>query len=128
MPRVAFATTEPRYNSVPPFHPDTHWPELPFTETSPEPNAPYRLLRDLLLKLGGDPANPLGQWIKPGQTVVLKPNFVVSANPRGELFALAAVDGTRDAVRRDRGQGVLRDREQPERELARRWQIGRAHV
>ena len=33
-------------------------------------------LRGLFSSLGLDPSNPLGSWIKPGMTVVLKPNWV----------------------------------------------------
>jgi len=33
-------------------------------------------VRDLFGFLGLDPANPLGRWIRPGMTVVLKPNWV----------------------------------------------------
>jgi hypothetical protein len=33
-------------------------------------------VRDLFASLGLDPANPLGRWIQPGMTVVVKPNWV----------------------------------------------------
>ena len=33
-------------------------------------------VRDLFRSLDLDPANPLGQWIRPGMTVVVKPNWV----------------------------------------------------
>ena len=33
-------------------------------------------MRDLFRSLGLDPANPLGRWIQPGMTVVIKPNWV----------------------------------------------------
>ena len=33
-------------------------------------------LRDLFCFLGLDASNPLGRWIKPGMTVVIKPNWV----------------------------------------------------
>jgi len=33
-------------------------------------------VRDLFLFLGLDAANPLGRWIRPGMTVVIKPNWV----------------------------------------------------
>jgi uncharacterized protein (DUF362 family) len=33
-------------------------------------------VRDLFRALGLDPANPLGRWVKPGMTVVVKPNWV----------------------------------------------------
>ena len=33
-------------------------------------------VRDLFVSLGLDPANPLGRWIQPGMTVIVKPNWV----------------------------------------------------
>lgn len=93
---VAVGSVPPRYCSKPPFHPDEPFPELPFKHVSGVPNAPYRLLRGLLLDLGldherhGTPEwNPLGSLIRPGQTVVIKPNFVLSRNDSGDnLFAV----------------------------------------
>lgn len=94
--RVAMGTTTPEYNNDPPFHPDASYPELPYTEYSTHPNYPYNLLRDLLHQLGydgeryGTPQwNPLGTIIQPGQTVLLKPNFVLSSNAGGhDLFSV----------------------------------------
>jgi uncharacterized protein (DUF362 family) len=94
--RVAAGLTDPQYNAAPPFHPDARLPEMPFDEISSEPNAPYLLLRQLLADLGYDREhfgasgwNPLGRLIRPGQTVVLKPNFVLSYNAGGgDLFAV----------------------------------------
>ena len=96
MERVAFGITTAAYNTAPPFHPDTAYPELPFTEVSAQPNHPYQLLRKLLERLGldqphqGTPQwNPLGELIQPGQTVLLKPNFVINFNASGgDLFAV----------------------------------------
>ena len=96
MVRIATGTTTPEYNNDPPFHPDTSYPELPYTEYPPHPNHPYRLLRDLLHRLGydneryGSPQwNPLGSIIHPGQTVLLKPNLVLSFNSSGnDLFSV----------------------------------------
>lgn len=93
---VAFGVTVPAYNQEPPFHPDTRFPELPFTDVSTAPNWPYALARKLFLDLGFDRErygsaawNPLGHLIQPGQTVVVKPNFVCSANDGGQdLFAM----------------------------------------
>lgn len=93
---VSVGFTLPIYNSEPPFHPDAHFPELPFSDVSKTANWPYRLLRELLLALGLDREhfgtaewNPLGSLIRPGQTVLLKPNFVLSANDGGgDLFAM----------------------------------------
>ena len=93
---VAFGTTLPAYNETPPFHPDTPFAELPFTDTSPRANWPYTVMRQLFLSLGFDRErfgtpywNPLGHLIQPGQTVALKPNFVLSFNGSGQdVFAV----------------------------------------
>ena len=87
---VAFGITVPAYNPVPPFHPDARFPESRFPEVSKAPNWPYRLLRRLFFDLeldserfGAQDWNPLGVYIKPGQTVLLKPNYVLSFNAGG---------------------------------------------
>lgn len=93
---VAYGVTDPTYNSTPPYHPDTAFPELPFREVSAKPNAPYALLRRVFAQLGLDAAhhgtpqwNPLGHLIQPGQTVLLKPNFVLNYHEtNGEIFAV----------------------------------------
>ena len=96
MTRVAYGITTPAYNSDPPFHPGQRFPELPFVEPGDRLNPPYELLRSLLHRLGldrqnfGTPRwNPLGHIIRPGQTVLLKPNFVTSLNGSGDdIFAV----------------------------------------
>jgi uncharacterized protein (DUF362 family) len=93
---VAVGFTAPAYNSEPPFHPDVRYPELGFSETSARRNWPYALLRELFAALGMDRDrfgtatwNPLGELVRPGQTVLLKPNFVLSANDGGDdVFAM----------------------------------------
>jgi uncharacterized protein (DUF362 family) len=93
---VAYGVTTPAYNNTPPFHPDTRFPELPFDDVSTGSNGPYSLLRQLFVSLGFDREragtkewNPLGHLIQPGQTVLLKPNFVNSVNGSGsDLFAV----------------------------------------
>ena len=73
------------YDAQPPFSPDQRSPE--YTRVAQEsrgtPNAVYDTVRESFRLLGLDSAhygtsdwNPLGAWIKPGNTVVLKPNFV----------------------------------------------------
>jgi hypothetical protein len=47
-------------------------------------------VRDLFRFLGLDPANPLARWIRPGMTVVIKPNWVRlcrASPPLGSDFA-----------------------------------------
>ncbi len=93
---VSVGTTEPRYNETPPFHPAAHFAELPFSEISSSPNPAYALLRRLWLDLGLDSVhaetsawNPLGDFIQPGDTVLLKPNYVSNRNDSGDdLFAV----------------------------------------
>ncbi len=74
-----------------PFHPEAVYPELTglVSETS-ERNDAYRLVRECLAGLGldrdrfGSPAwNPLGDVIRPGDRVVLKPNWVLHVNQKG---------------------------------------------
>lgn len=87
---VSCVTGEAFYNEDAPFHPANNWPELPFPERSVLPNPAYDLLRQCLFDLGldrdrwGTPDwNPLGEVIQPGNTVVIKPNFVISRNLGG---------------------------------------------
>lgn len=79
-----------------PFHPSEAYPESPFAgAVGGEDNPAYRGVRDLFRRLGmdaeryGTPAwNPLGALVRPGDTVLLKPNFVVSRHGRGgDLFS-----------------------------------------
>ena len=82
---VAVSSGHEGYPAVPPYDPGPAYPEYPFSNDyiSDEPNAAYEGVRDALRLLGLDAArfgsrdwNPLGEIIQPGQTVVLKPNFV----------------------------------------------------
>ncbi len=96
MTPVSVGFTVPVYNCETPFHPDTHYPELGFGDVSSRPNWPYALLRETLRSLGldrehfgTDEWNPFGGFVKPGQTILLKPNFVLSANDSGhDVFAM----------------------------------------
>jgi uncharacterized protein (DUF362 family) len=94
--KVAFGSTVPEYCSVPPFHPDTCYPESKFSETSTSTNKPYELIRELFLKLGLDfenygtaEWNPLKSYIRPGSKVVIKPNYVLSYHPlEADVFSI----------------------------------------
>ncbi len=84
---VGVGVTLPAYCGEPPYHPDTAFPELPFRQTCATSNRPYALLRRILYETGYDAAaygtaqwNPLGRIVSPGNTVVLKPNFVCHRN------------------------------------------------
>jgi uncharacterized protein (DUF362 family) len=84
-PHVAVACGPKRYDSLPPFSPGADWPEYHriCSEQGGIPNEVYQTVRDSFRLLGLDAArygsvewNPLAQWVRPGDTVVLKPNFV----------------------------------------------------
>lgn len=77
------------YPDAAPFHPHGAAPECLFAERSDRPNAAYDGVREALLALGWDAANagtaawnPLGHIVRPGDVVLLKPNFVTDAHPR----------------------------------------------
>ena len=80
---VSFAS-QASYPSTPPFHPAHPYPEYPFAgQLGSEPNSAYDAARESLHLLGldrenyGTPAwNPLGEIVRPGDCVLLKPNFV----------------------------------------------------
>lgn len=96
LPDVAAVTTAPVYNAEPPYHPAERHPELRFRDVSSTPNPAYGALRRLLLDLGLDAGragtaewNPLSEIVRPGDTVLIKPNFVASRHPAGgDLFAV----------------------------------------
>jgi len=82
---VAVAWGPKSYDVTPPYSPDTAWPEYHRISTvlNNDVNEVYRTVRESFRLLGLDAArygspewNPLGDWIRPGDTVVLKPNFV----------------------------------------------------
>jgi len=75
----------PKCYPIPPYSPGVTWPEYERLGSAPGeyPNEVYRAVRESLRLLGLDLThygtaqwNPLGGWIRPGDTVVLKPNFV----------------------------------------------------
>ena len=83
--KVAISSGPGGYFPEPPYSPAKHYPEYPFGSTalSTETNNGYGGVRDALQLLGldgqhyGEPCwNPLGEFVHPGDTVVLKPNFV----------------------------------------------------
>ncbi len=82
---VSLAWGPDRYDCEPPFSPGIAWPE--YGKVCKEPggrtNEIYRTVRESFGILGLDADrygtehwNPLGKWIRPGDTVLLKPNFV----------------------------------------------------
>lgn len=76
------------YPNSAPFNPPERYSEYPFNEIDPD-NKIYGSVRKLLFSLGLDKENfgqktwnPLGDIIRPGNTVVIKPNLV--SEPRSE--------------------------------------------
>lgn len=76
-----------------PFHPSEAYPEYPFREIC-ETNTCYAEIRNLLYKMGLDKEhygqkswNPMGEFIRPGDRVFLKPNFVSHKNKVGGIEA-----------------------------------------
>lgn len=71
------------------FNPNTKYPEYPFgnREINANGNKAYELVRNCLAHMGLDAArfgtpewNPLGEYIKPGNFVIVKPNLVMHVN------------------------------------------------
>ncbi|HJT90695.1 MAG TPA: DUF362 domain-containing protein [Mycobacterium sp.] len=81
----------PQYPARPPFSPAAAYPEAPFGDVSDEPNYVFAGVRACFLRAGLDAHNcgtsdwnPLGEFIRPGETVVLKPNLIKEVHPRDE--------------------------------------------
>ncbi len=75
------------YPKRPPFHPSEIYPEYPFKEISREKNYVYSLFRNLLFLMYLDRENfnsknwnPFKNFIFPGNTVLIKPNFVINSS------------------------------------------------
>ncbi len=71
------------YEATEPFSPACAFPEYPFARSLGEKNPAYETVRETLALLGLDAQrfdtagwNPLRDIVRPGDTVVLKPNFV----------------------------------------------------
>jgi uncharacterized protein (DUF362 family) len=82
-PNVSLVITEKKdYPRQVPFHPPELYPEYTGTETDPD-NQVYAGVREVFHRLGldqehfGTPEwNPLGEFVKPGMMVLVKPNLV----------------------------------------------------
>lgn len=77
-----------------PFNPDQPYPEfaaMDYSEIDPlSKNSVYAAVRGLFYSLGldkdnfgGSDWNPLGNFVEPGNTVVIKPNLVIDRHPLG---------------------------------------------
>jgi len=92
MDRIAIIHNPGLYYPLnPPFHPSVSYPEYPWKTTAPSPNPVYDAVRQTLIDLGLDRENlglpswnPLKELIQPGNTVLIKPNFVIHFHPDGE--------------------------------------------
>ncbi len=84
------------YPDEPPYSPDVKYPENLLNHLSKRKNSIYNAVRNTLLLLGLDKDgfnnsqwNPLKDVIKPGDTVIVKPNFVLSNHEGvGDLFSI----------------------------------------
>lgn len=93
---VAIAAVDARYGGEIPYHPSGDIPEAPFPQRSTTSNPAYDGVREALRLLGLDRArfgspdwNPLARVVQPGDTVVLKPNFVLDRHGGGgSLYAI----------------------------------------
>ncbi len=94
---VAIYQGKAEYVSVPPFDPSARYPEYDGRLTVGGAHNPaYEGVRESLHLLGLDTAhygsaewNPLGEMVGPGETVVIKPNFVLSDHYKGgNLFSI----------------------------------------
>lgn len=90
MSRTAFRVEDASYPKEAPFHPSERYPEYDGS-VGKGPNAAYGMVRDLFQMLGLDEPhfgtedwNPLGDIIHKGDTVLLKPNYVIHENGCGE--------------------------------------------
>jgi uncharacterized protein (DUF362 family) len=103
--RAAVSRVEPQYPETPPFHPSQLYPEYPFAgeseALSPTANYAYEGVRAALRLLALDAArfdthqwNPLGEIIRPGQTVLLKPNFLRDSHELGRPTQSLTTDGS----------------------------------
>jgi uncharacterized protein (DUF362 family) len=84
---VAFAEDDTALYPAPPFSPSQLYPEYPFKDLAPKANSVYDLVRESFIRLGLDIQragtslwNPLGEFIQPGDKVVVKPNWVMHEN------------------------------------------------
>lgn len=82
-----------------PFHPAEAFPEYAWGAAHLDPaNYVYGAVREMLRQLGLDQArfgtkdwNPFGDFIKPGQNVIVKPNLVISEHNLGDIGLLSSV-------------------------------------
>lgn len=96
--RVGVVGTEPKYPCSPPYDPSEHFPEYQ-GPVAKEDNPAYRAVREAIRALGLDLRhygtsswNPLSEIIHPGDTVVVKPNWVSHRNYGERAYGMADTD------------------------------------
>lgn len=89
-----YETEKKKYPSLP-FNPEKNFPEYPFKGKLQEENEVYTAVREVFHLLGMDARhygsavwNPLGDIIKPGDNVVIKPNLLYHYHPEGKLDSI----------------------------------------
>jgi len=90
-PSVGIIESGETFYPAGPFNPPQLFPEYPFKDSScQKENHVYTAVRELFVQLGMDIEhygtsewNPLGEIIKPGDKVVLKPNLVINEHELG---------------------------------------------
>lgn len=90
--KVYWQKLEPEYpESKWSFSPSKAYPEYQYGEIADEENTVYDSVRRILIDMGYDKQhagssdwNPLGFLVKPGQTVLIKPNMVLHKNQEEE--------------------------------------------
>lgn len=79
------------------FHPSKKYPEYRYGDyiNYTEENQVYDMIRNLLYRMGLDKKNfgttdwnPMGEYIKPGDNVLIKPNWVMNKNKTASKYAL----------------------------------------
>ena len=96
--RVAVQLERPGYSRTAPYHASERYPEWPEAVLGAD-NPAYRAVRGLLMSLGMDASrqdtaewNPLGDIIRPGNRVVIKPNLVSHKNLGERSYGLTDTD------------------------------------
>lgn len=96
--KVAVVRANPQYCSTAPFDPSNQFPEYEGV-VGKQDNSAYRAIRETFFVLGYDVEhfgtslwNPLGHLIKPGNTVVVKPNWVCHKNLGDRAYGLKDTD------------------------------------
>nr|HDM59201.1 DUF362 domain-containing protein [Bacillota bacterium] len=91
------------YPASPPFNPPLQYPEYPFKGKGglDETNHVYTAVRETLHLLGLDEAhynqpdwNPLGEIVRPGDRVVISPNFIMDYHVNSETIFSIATHGS----------------------------------